>query len=309
MKILIIKKETLGREAIDAAFKSLGHETVYINGEGAEERTNVEVLNRIKDAISRNNPDMVFSSNYYPIVSNACNEMNVKYVSWVYDCPQIALYSCTMLNPCNYVFLFDKAMYNDLVNIGLENVFYAPMASSPERFMNIVKNAADSNKYKSDVSFVGALYNEEHNLFDKFEGLSEKTKGYIDGIMEAQMKISGYYFIDSLLSEDIVKEMVDVTKLTPLEGGAETPEYVFSQYFIARKITQMERERLLKAVSEKYSLKLYTWQGTPNLPKAENMGIAPYNIVMPVVFNNSKINLNITLRSIRTGVPDRKSVV
>lgn len=55
--------------------------------------------------------ELLFSFNYFPEVSNACKNMNLKYVSWVYDSPHINVYSYTVINPCNYIFLFDYALY------------------------------------------------------------------------------------------------------------------------------------------------------------------------------------------------------
>ena len=52
-------------------------------------------------------------------------------------------------------------------------------------------------------------------------------------------------------------------------------------------------------------LKLYTPGETPFLPDVKNMGTIHYMYEMPLVFQNSKINLNITLRSIKNGIPLR----
>ena len=92
---------------------------------------------------------------------------------------------------------------------------------------------------------------------------------------------------------------------SPNKYGTETVEYVYANYFIARKITAIERNRLLTAVSNRFETKLYTHNKTPELPKIKNMGAVDYYDIMPFVFKNSKINLNITLRSIQTGIPLR----
>ena len=44
---------------------------------------------------------------------------------------------------------------------------------------------------------------------------------------------------------------------------------------------------------------------TPELPNVINMGSVDYYDMMPYVFKCSDINLNITLRSIKTGIPLR----
>lgn len=165
---------------------------------------------------------------------------------------------------------------------------------------------ADKNKIlSSDVSFVGSLYNEKHNFLDRMTDLDDYTKGYIDAIIEAQIKISGYFFIEELLTKDIIEAMKKSLDYSPNKYGTETIEYVYANYFIARKITAIERNRLLTAVSNKFETKLYTHNETPELPKIKNMGAVDYYDIMPFVFKNSKINLNITLRSIQTGIPLR----
>jgi len=64
-------------------------------------------------------------------------------------------------------------------------------------------------------------------------------------------------------------------------------------------------ETLGKQLGEQYKIKLFTIDKTANFMGVENMGIAEYETEMPYVFYHSKINLNITLRSIKTGIPLR----
>ena len=84
-----------------------------------------------------------------------------------------------------------------------------------------------------------------------------------------------------------------------------TPEYVYAHYFLARKVAEIERTTLLSGISENYNLSLYTHSQTPSLPKVKNLGKVDYYDEMPFVFRDSKINLNISLKSIMTGIPLR----
>lgn len=163
----------------------------------------------------------------------------------------------------------------------------------------------DKDRLSAEVSFVGSLYNESHTFFDRLTNLNDYTKGYLDAIMEAQLKIQGYHFIPELLTPDILS---DLQKSCPCESdpsGIETPEYVYSTYFIDRKLTSIERQRLLTAVAKHCSLRLYTLDPKAIIPGATNMGSVEYYSEMPYVFANSKINLNISLRSIQSGIPLR----
>jgi spore maturation protein CgeB len=58
-------------------------------------------------------------------------------------------------------------------------------------------------------------------------------------------------------------------------------------------------------VSEHFPLKLLTQWETAVIGDCQNMGSADYNAEMPYIFHDSKINLNITLRSIKNGIPLR----
>jgi len=87
--------------------------------------------------------------------------------------------------------------------------------------------------------------------------------------------------------------------------GVETQAYIYANYFVARKIAELERKNLLLSISNQFETKLYTPNPTPAIPNIKNMGPVDYYNTMAYVFKCSKINLNITLRSIRNGIPLR----
>jgi len=74
---------------------------------------------------------------------------------------------------------------------------------------------------------------------------------------------------------------------------------------LCRKITSLERIRYLTAVGAKHPVKMFTLNSAKAIPGVKNMGITDYYGEMPLVFHNSRINLNITLRSIYAGIPLR----
>lgn len=305
-KILFIDYPYFGRVDMLEAMKNYGFEVQTFNHENIFSYPNDREFDKaFDDMFIQNKYLFVFSFNYFPSVSNGCKRQNIKYLAFVYDNPLTSLFSYTIINPINYVFIFDKNLFNKLSSYGINTVYYLPLCVNAERFdrMNFPTNKRDF--FSSDVSFVGALYNEGHNFLDRMTDLDDYTRGYIDALIEAQIKINGYFFIEELLTADIVENMKKSLKYVPNEYGTETCEYVYANYFIARKIAAVERTRILKAVSEKFETKLYTHNKTPELPKIKNMGAVDYYNAMPFVFKNSKINLNITLRSIQTGIPLR----
>lgn len=87
--------------------------------------------------------------------------------------------------------------------------------------------------------------------------------------------------------------------------GFERLEWVYANYFMARYVTALEREAVLNALSHKFKVDLYTYEQTPELEKVRNMGTAEIMKEAPLIYRCSKINLNISLKSILTGIPLR----
>lgn len=79
----------------------------------------------------------------------------------------------------------------------------------------------------------------------------------------------------------------------------------FTTTFLAKYVTVMERQEILTMLSEKYHVALYTLKKTPSLPKIDNRGMAGSKKEASLIYRSSKINLNITLRTIRSGIPLR----
>ena len=67
----------------------------------------------------------------------------------------------------------------------------------------------------------------------------------------------------------------------------------------------MERTALLTAITQKHTFDLFTFDESFAMPNLRNHGfVEPYD-QMPKIFKQSRINLNITLRSIKSGIPLR----
>ena len=270
------------------------------------ERDDKTFAERLKKDLQKKDPDFVMSFNFFPIVSGVCNEVGIKYVSWVYDNPAVNLYSFTLINPCNYVFLFDSQMYEVFANQGIKTVYYLPMAAAVERYDRFEKSAVFRNKWGGEIAFVGNLYTEGHNYYDRIEDkLSEYSKGYLNGLMRAQMEINGASIVEGAIPEKIMNEMVDAFGAKPNYDGVETYDYIYSNYVIDRKITALERCEILTMVGQKHQVNLFTGDKSFKPEGIINRGKVDYYNEMPYIFKNTDINLNITLRSIQRGIPLR----
>lgn len=306
MKILFLDSPSYGKEDICEAYTLLGYEIIFFNHPMLYKYNNPEFNLYFDELLSKDTISFVFSFNFFPSISAGCQRNGIKYLSYVYDSPQVALYSYTVINPCNYIFLFDKTLFTTLHNEGIQTVYYLPLCVNEKRLSYLPKlTSSQHSRFSSDVSFVGSLYTEEHNLYDRMTTISDYTRGYLEGIMNAQRKISGYFFIEDLLTQDILSDMKQAVPYLTRPDGTESDAYIYANYFIARKLTSLDRIDILQNISKRYQTKLFTYNPTPFLPDCQNMGNVDYLNEMPQVFHNSKINLNITLRSIYSGIPLR----
>ena len=77
---------------------------------------------------------------------------------------------------------------------------------------------------------------------------------------------------------------------------------------LGMEVSAREREAALGRLSEKFSVKLYTGSELPDLlcnKNLQKMGYADYENEVPLIYHNSKINLNITSKTIESGIPQR----
>lgn len=299
MKILFIEWASFGNADMKDAFIKEGHSIVSFPFSNKDARRDAQIEADLTNRLHETVPDAVFSFNYFPLVSNVCKREGLPYLSWIYDSPYVMLYSYTTVNPCNHIHVFDSALCREFQAAGIRTVHYLPMAANTERL-----DALRADSFSYDISFVGSLYTESHNFFDRMETLSAYAKGYLEGLMNAQMHIQGYNFIQESLSP-IMGELYQALPMDPNPDGVETREYLYAQYVINRKITGLERLRLLTAITKGHALDLFTLDPSFTLPNLQNHGTADYYSEMPLVFKKSRINLNISLRSIKSGIPLR----
>ena len=305
MKIFYLEWNSFCNEDMFDTLAEMGHTVIKIPFSGIKV-TEGEAEKLLEDELKKNDCDFLFSFNYFPNVSKCCNKLNMKYVSWVYDCPYIHVYSYTVLNTCNYIFLFDYALYSELKGGGIDTVYYLPLAVNEKRLSAIKCGVRETSKYFGDVSFVGSLYTEQkHRIYEKFQDIAPYARGYLDGIIQAQLRVQGYNFLQELLSDDILEELQKAYPTDPNSESAMTPEAIYADYVLARQVTAIERKEILQLLALKHKVYLYTYDKSVSIPGVVNKGKIDYYDDMPYVFMNSKINLNITLRSIKTGIPLR----
>lgn len=273
-----------------------------------ENKNRIEVIsNHILSHIDKGEPLLfVFSINFFPDVSEVCEKLNTLYVCWSVDCPVLELFSNSLKNKHNRIFLFDYAQYMRFSPYNPECIFYLPLATEDKRWDKVISSIDkhDIAKYSSDISFIGSLYTEK-NPMDKVK-LSGFDKGYVDGLLNVQEQIYGSFFLEKCLSPELVSKIVTFKPVDILTGFVEPVErYMAANDFLGVQLTVNERNHVLSALSERFKVDLYTQSDPSTVPRVNFKGSAKTLTEMPKIFNLSKINLNITMRPISTGIPLR----
>lgn len=311
MKILFLEWKSIGNQYIHDAVDSLKKAGKDLDicdfpYDNHIELGNIEYEESLRDKLREYRPDFVMSFNFWPVISKVCNSEGVKYISWVYDNPAINLFSYTLINPCNYVFIFDSHLYEMFACQGIKTVYYLPMAAAVKQYDEMVVTDSLRLKWGGEIAFVGGLYTEGHNYYDDIiDKISDYSRGYLEGLMNAQMEVHGLNFIEQLIPDRVLQEMVDVLGAKPGSDSVESYEYIYANYVLNRKISAMERTQIMEMIGKKYCVNLFTRDSTYSVQGVKNRGKVDYYDEMPYVFKCTDINLNITLRSIQTGIPLR----
>ena len=320
MTALYADWDCFGGQDILKAFAGEGIGMVSFAFDKSSPHENPALEKTLADLVEEHAPAFLFSFNYFPVLSSFCKRAKLPYLAWVYDSPYVLCYSSTLINSCNRVFLFDRWEYDYFHSRGIPTVFYLPLAADPERLAGAgdpdVQNAGaprlPARQASYAVSFVGSLYTESHNFYDRMTSLSERARGYLEGLMEAQLHLFGANLIAETLPDWVMEEMKKDLPMAPNPDGVETMNYLFGEYVINRKLTSIERKRTLEHIADSLvsdhtisGLDLFTPDAAYSHPGIRNRGTVNYLTEMPSVFSSSKINLNITLRSIHSGIPLR----
>lgn len=281
------------------ALVRLGYEVLKCHIPFADYEEDVYFTENFERIIKENKCDLILSFDFFPIIAKSADRLKIRYVSWVYDMPHHTVYSPSVKSDYVSLFLFDKNFYLELKEIKSEHIYHLPLAVNTVR---LNKQLGETVNFTQEISFVGSLY--EKNDYRKIQYLPDYVSGYVQGIIEAQKRIYGCNLVKEALHDDIKKEIEKYVILNMYPGYLVKKEKIYVD-MINAEVTCQERMELLEVLARKHEVKLYTGSGECVIPGVSQEGIVSYMEEMPRVFRNSKINLNITLRSIESGIPLR----
>lgn len=242
----------------------------------------------------------VFSVNYSPLISAVCERNQIEYISWVYDCPIHIRDFGSLQNRCNTIYFFDRMQAEENQKKGI-NAKHMPLAVDTDVFRETYEkgpDASNARKYQTDIALVGKLYQTEYQHYT--QPLTPYQHGYLEGIIAAQLKVYGGYLIPELLTDELLENLnVSYAKASQNKVQIDKREL---EYMLACETTGRERYIGLGLLSGHFRTALWSNEKDDRLTRVEYNGYADYYKQMPYIFHLSKINLNIALRAIQTGI-------
>lgn len=304
-RILFLRSRQVQLSGISYTLAELGHK-VKISLYDVDMEDREEDQENVEELLDEGHYDLVVTYAFNPAVSNACQSRKVPYYAWIYDSPLMSLYSREALNEMNYISVFDRKQYARLKALGLRHLYYLPLASEVDSFGALVIEEGDIEKYSCAVSFVGRLYNNQgfEEMFTKEENAYRKEAEEIiqtlDCVWDDKTSIYDH------ASEELINCMASKLPEEIWERWSIDKRYFCESFRLARKCNELERIRILSHLQKRFPVVLYSDEAAKEvLNEVEIRPWLDYNQEMPKVFHLSKINLNITSRSIESGIPQR----
>lgn len=298
MNILFFQWHSFMNKGMERALKELEitYETFFYQFNDWEK--DEVFLQRFREILKKHSFDAVLSVNFAPLVSEVCEETGIRYVSWVYDSPLHIRDLEPLKNSCNEIYFFDRGQAEAYKNEGI-CAKHMPLAVDTAVFGQVIKRNQDN--FNADISLVGKLYQTEFAYYTA--PLDQYLRGYLEGIVNAQMKIYGGYLIPELVTDELLARMNEIYRKVSSDGFLMGRREL--EFMLACETTGRERYMALALLSNHFAVDLYSDNQDERLANVRYQGYADYYSQMPQVFAESKINLNISLKTIQTGIPLR----
>lgn len=301
MRILYYTWNEIIKIDVIQTFIKMGYEVSSFEYELKSYIKDVEFLERLESELNRANQsgkgyDFIFSCNFIPLISKIALRNKMPYVCWIYDSPCMTMYSEMVFNPYNYMFHFDLSEVERVKKLGVSHIYHLPLAVNIERVNNVIKQARTvSWKYVNNgVAFMGNLYNDEVDFIESIAGLPDYEKGYMKSLELAQLTMPGTDLIEELF-DDYYNQRLNRYVSFSKEKEFFIKDTELALNMIKKNISSMERINILEMLSSKCDVTLYSDSKKQCLPAVRKRGYIDYMKEMPVMFANSKVNLNITL--------------
>lgn len=304
--------KSISGNGIVQALKNMGYEAeVYPDVHRDVENLNDDEVESLTEYINEHNIDCMISVHFIFNAALASYKTGVRYISIIWDAPYLAVYNVLGRLDNVWISTFDKLERERFLQHGIKHVLYQPLSVNDKEVVMWNRDIQDTlqGNYIHDISFIGRLY--DKNGYDMLANeIPEIMQSYFNSIFEeAAFKWDGVNRVYGKTGQEILDyiKLVNPKFFIPNRYDVEDVRY-FEVLCLIRKIANIERIAVLNLLAEKYSVILYTDSDEAAEEMLHNVTIGPPVLngkATALVFAGSKINLNIALKGIEGGTPQR----
>lgn len=297
MNILFWQWHAFMQNGMENALKKLNIEYRIFNYQLSDWEHDTAFVEKLEKELEQGAFDAVISVNYCPLVSAVCQNHHLRYIAWVYDSPVHIRDLSSLHNSCNKIYFFDRGQVEKYKKQGYGTVFHLPLAADETvwEFQDYLQPSG------CDVAFVGQLYKSDYNYL--MAPLPQYYRGMMDGMLAAQGQVYGAYLLDEMITKPLMEKLNEFYQKA--SQNAKRVMKAELEYACACEVTGRERFTALSLLAGRYNVHLYSGDRNNQIEGIKSNGYVDYYTQMPSVFKNAKINLNISLKTIRTGIPLR----
>lgn len=303
MKILYIHTDVVSDEDIRNTILEIEKESIEYRL--PEESYSEELL----QLLEKNGVEVVISLKYIPLVSIVCNAMRVKYVAWICSPYDPEMYSCTMINSCNYLFIADGRVYEEFSKEGFEHIYYLPLGVNEKRMKEVLQQRNPEEDDTVDLVMMQDIFHRtEMSEYQKMQicDLKDSTRGYLEGCIACQHQLSGLPPMTSIFPPYIWEDLDGHLPVKKNVDSVEMFAHALDAQYFNPLITCADRDIHLNTLANNSYFKRTELYTKSKEYKADNVKCCPavnYWKELPKIARRAKINLVITDRNWKSGIP------
>lgn len=281
MKFLIPHWYTYGLEEITAIFQEKGHTVSPCPDTPRNYHYDPVFCRKITQTIAEQKIEAVFSLQFFPVLSNICEKLQIPYICWCYSDPiNRLLLTESLANSCNIVFHTDSQWIVKLQRAGGQNIHYLPWAAGRE---SLSQNTLPP---QSDISLADTTNQEAWlNYLTLSRQLDSRTRGFLDGLLQAQQSIYGFHFLEKVLHRQVLAAMQDAFPLKVIRNNTAPLEDLYAFQILYPALTHMETQHILKLLEKEKQWRVSTEENSNS------------------VYSPGSIHILIPPREIQDGIP------
>lgn len=316
MKILYVHAigKTESSKYMIHALEHLGHSVLEYPGNPLWMRAvslDDKEINGLLAYMEEQGTDVLLSLFFVMNAAVAAYKGKKQYISILWDAPYQTVYNPLAKLDNMWISTFDRLDRERFAAYGIRNVIYQPLSVSKADVIEWNKEIQESlqGHYIHDICFVGRLY--DNNSYDRMlESIPTNMQYYFNSIFEeAAFHWDGVNRVYGKTGQEILDYIKMVSPEFSIPDTKQDIEEVryFEVFYLIRKLAHIERMAVLDLLSEEHSVTLYTFS-QQEAKKLHNVHVnvpVMFGKAASLVYAGSKINLNISLKGIEGGTPQR----